>query len=247
MNDPQNMIISIVIPTINEAQRIGALLQYLKSNCDPSICEIIVADGGSSDQTVPLAIESGAKVLKTNRGRACQLNAGAKEAKGEILYFLHADTLPPKHFVVLIREAILAGKMAGCFRSHFDSSRKALKLNTWFTRFDGFYSGGGDQSLFIHRKVFDSHGGYDEKCIIMEDFDLTRKLKRAGSFCILQEEILVSARKYENNSYFRVSAANSIIFTLYRLGLPLKRLHQLYSVLIKSHPGSIGETKQTLE
>ncbi|MEO6850934.1 MAG: glycosyltransferase, partial [Mucilaginibacter sp.] len=143
-------MISIIIPTFNEADQILTTIDQLKVVSGGEDFEIIVADGGSADKTVALAKQGGAIVLNSARkGRAAQMNAGAQQAKGDILYFLHADTIPPKGYLVDIKEAVANGFTAGCFILSFDHLHWFLKANCWFTRFDVDAIRFGDQSLFV--------------------------------------------------------------------------------------------------
>ncbi|MEQ9582813.1 MAG: glycosyltransferase family 2 protein, partial [Arenibacter sp.] len=159
--------ISIIIPTLNEAACIGNLLEYIKANSSPkNIKEIIVVDGGSTDGTPTLAKTLGAKTISSEMGRAKQMNKGAELATGHVLYFLHADTYPPKDFDVFILNAVHQSIASGCFRMKFDTSKKFLRFFAWFSRINNRICRGGDQSLFIHKDLFRKTGGFNEKYII---------------------------------------------------------------------------------
>lgn len=230
------MQISIIIPTYNEADNIGHLIQYLQRHSKKTVSEIVVCDGGSQDNTLDLAKQHGATpILSPSKGRAAQMNYAASRAKGDILYFVHADSIPPSEFEKDILKCISGGIKSGCYRFKFNSDNPFLKLNAWFTRFNLLVCRGGDQTLFIEKNLFNELGGYDEKFIIMEEYELIKKLKKKNAFCIIQKDVLVSARKYEKNSYFRVNLANFIVFNMYRLGFPPMRLHKTYQKLI-NHP-----------
>jgi GT2 family glycosyltransferase len=110
---------------------------------------------------------------------------------------------------------------------------KLLKVNAWFTQFNGLLSGGGDQTLFIRKDVFWELGGFDETYCLMEDFELVRRIKKKYNFKVIPKRILVSARKYEKNSWFRVQVANLIVFGLFFLNHPPSKLKVLYSRLLK--------------
>src|SRR5690606_16797648 len=143
--------ISIIIPILNEAETIEKLLNYLiKNSATKNIAEIIVVDGGSCDGSVDIVKQfENTSLLISEKGRAKQMNLGAKNAKGNILYFLHADSFPPKHFDTFIINEVINGKQAGCFRMQFNSNHWWLKLAGWFTKFNWKICRGGDQSLFI--------------------------------------------------------------------------------------------------
>ena len=160
--------ISIIIPTYNEEENIKNLLPRLTDSSGTMLHEIIVVDGGSTDQTVIRAKQLGATVIHSpKRGRAQQMNFGAQKATADLLYFVHADTLPPKTFVSDIHTAITDGFPIGCYRFEFNSPRKLLKLNAYFTRFDKMWCRGGDQTLFVTRSVFDELEGYCPRHLII--------------------------------------------------------------------------------
>ena len=165
--------ISIIIPAFNEADNIAKLVKHLIANSDNAITDIIVADGGSSDDTIRMANNAGAfAILSPVKGRAAQMNYAAGFAKGDVLYFIHADCFPPSHFVNDIRQAIADGYDMGRYRTKFDSGKTMLKINQWFTRFDLFICMGGDQTLFIKRMLFEKCNGFDESMKIMEEKSL---------------------------------------------------------------------------
>lgn len=211
--------ISIIIPTFNEADNIGKLINYLKKNDGNNLTEIIIADAGSTDNTSEIAVRGGAKVLACpDRGRAVQMNYGASFAGAEILYFVHADCLPPESFFNEIIHAIQNGFEFGRYRTKFDSNKKLLKINGWFTRFDWFICYGGDQTLFITKKLFKKIGGFNNYMMIMEDFDIVQRGKQFAKYKIIKKDVLISARKYDNNSWLKVQLANRTILSMYKNG-----------------------------
>jgi rSAM/selenodomain-associated transferase 2 len=213
------MSISVIIPTLNEAKTIGALARHLRRHGGQALREVIVVDGGSHDGTLAEAAAAGAAVLRAPaRGRAIQMNHGARQAKGDILYFVHADTIPPASFAGDILAAAAAGKLAGCYRFRFDSHHSLMRVNAYFTRFPFLWCRGGDQSLFISRELFFKLGGFAETYPIMEDFEFIRRLRKTTCFEVLKSDIIVSARKYRDYPYWRVQAANFAVFNLFRLG-----------------------------
>lgn len=230
------MRLSIVIPALNEADRIGPLIEHLREHADERLAEVIVVDGRSGDATVERAREAGAKTVSVaRRCRAAQMNAGARTATGDVLYFVHADTAPPAPYLHHIAGALDAGYDAGCYRSTFDPPLRALAFNAWCTRFDRLAFRGGDQTLFVRRAVFDSLGGFSERHVVMEDYDFLQRLRPAARFRILPHGATISARKYDENSYLRVNLANTVVFAAYRLGVAPERLQRLYHRLLK-HP-----------
>jgi rSAM/selenodomain-associated transferase 2 len=229
------MRISIVIPVLNEAERIGPLVKHLKANGGSFVLEILVVDAGSADETVLNATQAGAKIIQCQmRGRAFQMNAGAREAKGEVLYFIHADTVPPDTFVADIQSAIKDGYEMGCYRYVFDSNHFMLKINAFFTRFPWIWCQGGDKTFFIRKSVFDHLGGYNEYYSIMEEYDFLMRARKAKlSFYIIPKNARVSARKYRENGWLRVQLANLVAFNLFRWGAEPDRVKSVYRRMLK--------------
>ena len=229
------MRISVIIPTLNEQNNITTLINSLQHSGGEALAEIIVADAGSSDQTETVAQKAGAKVIISPKcGRAAQMNCGAKFATGDVLYFVHADTRVPVTFVSDIQQAIREGYEAGCYRFRFDSDRVILKLNSYLTLLNILTARGGDQTLFITRRLFAELNGFDEYYVIMEEYDLLRRLwrKKRSAFKLIPKDVLVSARKYETNSWARVQLANLVAMTLFRLGTNPIRIARTYKKML---------------
>lgn len=225
------MRLSIIIPTFNEAECIGSLVEYLQAH-SPS-AEIIVTDGGSSDDTLALAKQRGATALPSpQKGRAAQMNYGASFAGGDVFYFVHADTLPPMTFNTDIEAAIEKGYSLGRYQTKFDSNKLLLRFNAFFTRFDLFECYGGDQSLFIQRQLFEKISGFDASLRIMEDYEIVTRARPFGKYKILDEKVLVSARKYDNNSWWKVQRANYTIMKMYKQGAPQKDMVERYRKML---------------
>ena len=225
--------LSIIIPTYNEAAGIQRLIRYLLQTGPEGVQEIIVADGGSTDNTNALAAEAGAKVLAApKRGRAAQMNAGARAATGDLLYFLHADTYPPADFVKLLLESEAAGFGAGCFRLRFDYDHWFLKANAFFTRFDVDRFRFGDQSLFIRKSLFEKAGGFREDLVVMEDQEIIGRIRKVSRFSILPAAVTTSAQKYRENGVFRLQGIFFVIWSLYYLRVPQPKLVSIYNSFI---------------
>lgn len=226
--------ISIIIPTYNEAAGIGKLINYLLENGEGKITDLIISDGGSSDATIDIAVKAGAKaLLSPQKGRAAQMNHGAAEATGDILYFIHADTFPPTTYVADILNAIQDGFDLGRYRTRFDSNRNILKVNAWFTRFDLFICYGGDQTLFMRRDFFERIKGFDAQMRIMEDYDIVTRAKAQGArYKIFNNAALLSARKYDTNSWLRVQTANYAIIQMFKKGASQEAMASRYKQLL---------------
>ncbi len=218
-------MLSVVIPTYNEAARIEELLQQLRAQ-DPA-CDIVVADGSSSDATVALAERyAGVVVTQPNRGR--QLNLGARAARGDQLLFLHADVRLPKGALAAVRAALenpVGG--GGTFRLEFAgtdfASRVFSRIDRWRRWFGIFY---GDSGIFVRREAFERLGGFRE-WPVLEDYDFCRRLVHAEKTVCLPERLLVSSRRWQGN-LLRTLAQWFFIHSLYFLRVPPAWLARWY-------------------
>jgi|CXWL01.1.fsa_nt_gi rSAM/selenodomain-associated transferase 2 len=228
-------MISVIIPTFNEANHIKATIKKIWEYDEGGlISEIIIVDGGSVDDTVVIANEEGADVvISPNKGRAAQLNYGASFATQNILYFIHADTIPVKGFTNDILNKLNKGFKAGCFMLAFDYDHWFLKANCWFTRFDVDAFRYGDQSLFVNAVDFKKVNGFCEKHIVFEDYQIIKKLKKAGAFAIIKKPVITSARKYLNNGIFKMQGIFYLMYFLYKFGFSQQQLVSTYKRLIK--------------
>lgn len=226
--------ISVIIPTYNEEGNIKKLITHLRDISTNNVIEILVVDCGSLDKTVEIAQKLGVKVVVSEcKGRSVQMNYGAKLAKGNILHFIHADTLPPISCFDDVLEAIEEGYEMGCFTYQFDSDFFLLKVNSFFTRFDKMWCRGGDQTLFIKREVFEELNGYREDYMIMEEYELIGRAREKYDFKIIKKDAIVSARKYDKNGYLRVQIANIIAFSMYRRGMSQEKIANTYRQMLK--------------
>ncbi|NEQ22881.1 MAG: glycosyltransferase family 2 protein [Microcoleus sp. SIO2G3] len=219
--------ISIIIPVLNEANTINAVLARILGT---SNVEVIVVDGGSQDETVALAQSAGVKVIATTGGRASQMNAGAAVATGSILVFLHADTDLPPAFDTLVRQVLKnTGAIAGAFELRIDAELRGIrlieKMVNWRSRFLSLPY--GDQAIFLKTSIFKEIGGFPN-LPIMEDFELMRRLKRYGKIAITPAPVVTSGRRWQKLGVVRTTLINQLIIIGYFLGVPPARLARWY-------------------
>lgn len=231
-------MVSIIIPTYNEASRIGKTLMMLQEGPHQAdLPEIIVADGGSTDETLAIARNLADRVIVIEgRNRSAQLNAGAAIANGSTLLFLHADSVPPVGFLGDIVRFKRIGYKAGCFRLEFDLNHWFLRANAWFTRLNLNAVRFGDQGLYVEKSVFTTIGGYDEHLTIMEDQQIISRIRQLTRFKVIPRPILTSARKYEVNGVFKTQIIFYLIWLLYYLGVSQRNLISIHRKLSRKEP-----------
>jgi len=217
---------SVVIPALDEEAGIEGAIRSARDVLGG--CEIVVADGGSRDRTVALAVEAGARVVEARGTRADGMNAGATATGGTVLLFLHADTTLPGDAGDVI-ELALRDAVGGAFSLGFDDrprlARFAAALYRPFHR--GVY---GDQAIFVTRETWDRVGGY-RQLPIMEDFDFVQRVRKVGRFVVLPETVTTSARRQRVHGEVRTFATVASIKVLYRLGVSPTRLARAYRQL----------------
>jgi len=217
------------VPTLDEAANLERLLPDLRDHCPEA--EVIVVDGGSADATRDVAARFSQVVLGTSpRGRARQMNAGAKQARGDTILFLHADTRLPDGALAAIAAALDDARVVGGrFDVGFDSPRPVFRMIAFFMNVRSRWSGisTGDQALFVRRAVFEAMGGYPD-IVLMEDIEFCRRLKRRGKLAALRTRVTTSARKWEREGAFRTMALMWSLRFLYLVGVSPDRLHGWY-------------------
>jgi len=218
---------SIIIPTLNEQQGIETCLQALQQLRLQA--EIIIADGGSQDETVTIAKAWADQVIRTKKGRAKQMNAAAKFATGEILIFLHADTFLPNDALILIEQALSSDKQWGHFNIHLIGSSLMLKviaqMMNWRSCLTGIAT--GDQTIFVRSTLFKKIGCYAE-IALMEDIALSRTLKTQGSPVCLKATVKSSGRRWQQFGVFKTILLMWNLRIRYWLGQSPDKLAALY-------------------
>lgn len=195
--------LSIIIPVLNEARGIVALLQSVQG-LRAMGGEIIVVDGGSRDNTLALAQTLADLVATAPRGRSSQMNAGAAIAHAPALLFLHADTVLPEGALDSVLRAIQQGAVWGRFDVAISGTASGLGLigtmMNWRSRLSGIAT--GDQAIFVRRDVFEQMGGFSD-LPLMEDIDFSRRMKRIGRPACLSEKVSTSGRRWEKHGVLR--------------------------------------------
>lgn len=206
------MKISVIIPTYNEEKSIHATLEHLLTFHKPD--EVIVVDGGSTDQTIGLASEW-VPVVRSSKGRAHQMNIGAARAKGDVLLFLHADTMLPPEGLERIKQNIENGVQAGRYRMRFDDRRWVLRFYETHTRFHFFSY--GDQGFFVTKELFQKLGGFNES-VPFEDIDFYKRVRQVTKPVIVKSPVVTSARRFCGVGCLRQKFINLFLVGLYYAG-----------------------------
>ncbi|MBK8517345.1 MAG: glycosyltransferase family 2 protein [Saprospiraceae bacterium] len=228
--------ISIIIPTLNEAENVKRLIHFFAEVRENHLSKVIIADSPDSTDMLrdTLTSENTEYHRTKGRGRAIQMNEGAALAGGDILVFLHADVIPPDSFIQDIMKAIRDGYVFGFFSYRFEPSIFMLKVNESFTQRAGWLAGGGDQIQFMTRTMYDQLNGYNEDFCVMEDFELIRRVRKLNlPYKIIQNPATVSARKYHQNSWLKVNLVNLAAFILFKFSIKPITIKSFYSRYIK--------------
>ena len=222
------MRISVIIPTLNEAETIAETLVQVRRAGD---CEVIVVDGGSTDVTPDRARDHADIFLTTERGRARQMNAGAQAANGDVLLFLHADTALPQGFPNVLEQALAGPEViAGRFDVRLSAEGWPFRMVETLMNIRSRLShiATGDQAIFVRREVFLRLGGYHE-AELMEDLELSYRLKRQGKIACLRERVVTSARRWQRNGIARTIVLMWALRFCYFVGIPTNYLKTFYA------------------
>ena len=221
------MNLSIIIPTLNEESSLGRTLASVSGRAH----EIIVVDGGSNDGTLEVAREHAFVVLDSKRGRGIQQHTGACHAKGDVLLFLHADTLLSKGFDIVIETTLSDPKVIlGAFRLGHHPPSAFLNLVALMANLRSVFlkMPYGDQGLFMRRSDYFRVGGFKD-LPVMEDVDLVRRLNKMGRFKLVKARVRTSARRYDRNGVVYTTVRNWSLIIRYLLGQSPERLHRFYN------------------
>ncbi len=219
--------ISVIIPALNEGSHVAATLESVRLG-KPH--EIIVVDGGSTDDTVRFAQEGGATVLLSRPGRARQMNAGAARALGGVLLFLHADTLLPEGWTRCVGETLRAHKVAaGAFRFRIAEDFTGKWMVEWAThiRSRWFQKPYGDQAMFLRQSLFEELGGFAD-LPIMEDYEFVNRLRHLGRVITVTEPAFTSGRRWRRLGFIRTTVINRLVVAGYHCGVCPQKLTRLY-------------------
>ncbi len=232
--------LSIVVPVLNEAALISSFLRHLRAQ---GPAEIIVVDGGSEDGTPELCESQADRVIHATGGRAAQMNAGAAVARGEIIWFLHADSeLPPRAIDSIQRLLVDPRQVGGCFRLRFPRRDWIYRVSDSLGNVgvDIFGFALGDHGIFCRRTSFEEVGGFP-LVPILEDAELYWRLRRVGRMEQLRDAIVSSPRRYETLGPYRTTAYYALILALYVTGVRINALHWLYRRL---HSGEAAQGRK---
>jgi rSAM/selenodomain-associated transferase 2 len=236
------MLVSVIIPTLNEEASLAATLRPLAERSD---VELIVVDGNSADRTAQIARRFTPYVFVAPPGRAQQLNAGARHATGGALLFLDADTiLLPGALEELQRRIICDGAIGGAFDVRFDSPRP---LHKWVARIANrrmrlLRSPHGNQGVFLWRQVFEALGGLPE-IPIMEDRVFARRLRRAGRLTFLRHGLVTSRRRWQANGVIKTALVKSLVLLLFLVGVSPRKLQRIYDRWLTSGRPRLGQSQ----
>lgn len=219
--------LSIIIPTLNESTALSTLLPALRR--DYPDAEVIIADGGSTDDTLAVA-QCADRIITTPRGRAAQMNAGASIAAGRVLWFLHADSTPPRDALAHIEQILTSGCCGGCFRIWFDEPAWVFRISDAIGNLKVDLTGiaYGDHGIFCTAEAYYRVGGFPA-VPIFEDADFYRSLGRWGGVRQAPACIFTSARRYHAHGPWRTTLLYIGITVLYVLGFPRQGLARLYT------------------
>lgn len=223
------MAVSIIIPTLNEENNIKRLLNNLKQL--KGDFEVIFSDGGSLDKTLDIIKDFGdCKIIKSDRGRARQLNNGAKESNNDILFFLHADSFIEENVLIKIEDFIKNGNKVGCLKIKFDSKKILMNIFAILSNLRVKYRNiaFGDQGIFIEKKLFEDIGMFED-IPLMEDYKLSIKLKNVFPIKYIDSYIISSSRRFEKNGILKTALLMQKLQYMFRRGVSIDKIANIYN------------------
>lgn len=226
MSVSQPKTFSVIVPTLNEAAHLATTLANIRATLPGS--EIIVADGGSTDDTPRLTVRLGARLVTGTTGRGSQLAEGAAHACSELLIFLHADTrLPTEAASVLNRYFARPEVALGTFRLAFDEAGPLLRASAWLTRFDSVFTRFGDQAIVVRRTFYDELGGFP-RWPLFEDVEFLRRARRRTRVWSFPACVTTSARRFRRRGPLRQQWLNTCLLLRFLAGTPPAKLAARY-------------------
>ncbi len=223
--------VSVILPVLREAGSINEVVAHIRAQDPDGSAEIIVIDGDLTGSTINAALVNGLILAVSRQGRARQMNRGAEMASGDILLFLHSDTLLPAQALARINLAMKDEHIVGgAFELGIDSDRRIFRITEWYvalrTRLTKMPF--GDQAIFIRRDYFEKLGGYKD-IPLMEDVELMARIKkRGGRICVIPVKVMTSARRWEREGIVYCTLRNWMLQILYALGVAPERLVKWY-------------------
>ena len=225
--------LDVVLPVLNEE---ASVARAVASAHDPAVSAIVVVDGGSEDATIAVARDAGARVIRSSPGRSVQMNAGGQATSAEAVMFLHADTVLPPDFGARIGAALRdPAVVGGRFDVSLSGADVRLRMVEFFMNMRSRLTGisTGDQAIFVRRHVFEEMKGFRE-IPLMEDVDFTSRLRKLGRVAALQDRVVTSSRRWEQNGILRTIILMWALRLAFAIGVGPERLSVLYS---RGRPG----------
>ncbi len=219
--------LSIIVPVLNERHYINSFVAHLEAQWQEPR-ELIFVDGGSTDGTWEWLQKQQLTSYRSPQSRAVQSNTGAHHANGNLYYFVHVDSTLPYHFDHALLQAHYNGATAGCFQLEFDSKHWLLQWAAAGSRWNHLLCRGGDQSLFITKKRFETLKGFNHHYKVCEDLELIKRLYQQGSFKVLPQKIRTSSRRFHQNGILRLLIHFGVLHLTHWCGAGPQFLYRYY-------------------